>query len=137
MISLSDEQLNVVMSRDLKSRPTSPEIEQAIANVNAVVVELEGGDKDIISPTTIKLADLVYRKVAEVIGMIVMADPNALPNAWRRRPRKPQINKMIEQAEKTGKTVTSVTTPDGHTLRFGDTDDVSIAKNDWDTDKLQ
>ena len=135
MISLSDEQLNVVMSRDLKSRPTSPEIEQAIANVNAVVVELEGGNKDatIIRPATLKLADLVYRKVAEVIGMIVMADPNAL----RGRPRKPQINKMIEQAEKTGKTVTSVTTPDGHTLRFGDTDDVSIAKNDWDTDKLQ
>jgi hypothetical protein len=133
MISLSDEQLNVVMSRDLKSRPTSPEIEQAIANVNAVVVELEGGDKDIISPTTIKLADLVYRKVAEVIGMIVMADPNVM----RGRQLKPQINKMIEQAEKTGKTVTSVTTPDGHTLRFGDTDDVSIAKNDWDTDKLQ
>src|SRR6516225_7358857 len=133
MISLSDEQLNVVMSRDLKSRPTSPEIEQAIANVNAVVVELEGGDKDIISPTTIKLADLVYRKVAEVIGMIVMADPNVM----RGRQLKPQINKMIEQAEKTGKTVTSVTTPDGHTLRFGDTDNVSIEKDDWDTDKLQ
>ena len=133
MISLSDEQLNVVMSRDLKSRPTSPEIEQAIANVNAVVVELEGGDKDIISPTTIKLADLVYRKVAEVIGMIVMADPNVM----RGRQLKPQINKLIEQAEKTGKTVTSVTTPDGHTLRFGDTDNVSIEKDDWDTDKLQ
>lgn len=133
MISLSDEQLNVVMSRDLKSRPTSPEIEQAIANVNAVVVELEGGDKDIISPTTIKLADLVYRKVAEVIGMIVMADPNVM----RGRQLKPQINKMIEQAEKTGKTVTSVTTPDGHTLRFSNTDNASIEKDEWDTDKLQ
>ena len=118
-------------SRDLKSRPTSQE--EAIANLNAVVVELEGSDKDIISPTTIKLADWVYRQVAEVIGMIVMADPNVM----RGRQLKPQINKMIEQAEKTGKTVTSVTTPDGHTLRFGDTDDVSIAKNDWDTDKLQ
>jgi hypothetical protein len=75
--------------------------------------------------------------VAEVIGMIVMADPNALPNAWRRRPRKPQINKMIEQAEKTGKTVTSVTTPDGHTLRFSNTDNASIEKDEWDTDKLQ
>jgi len=122
-------------SRDLKSRPTSQE--EAIANLNAVVVELEGSDKDIISPTTIKLADWVYRQVAEVIGMIVMADPNALPNAWRRRPRKPQINKMIEQAEKTGKTVTSVTTPDGHTLRFSNTDNASIEKDEWDTDKLQ
>jgi hypothetical protein len=79
------------LSRDLKNRPTSPEIEQAIANVNGVVVELEGGNKDvsIISPTTTKLADLVYRKVAEVIGMIVMADPNALRG--RPRNRRPSL----------------------------------------------
>jgi hypothetical protein len=37
-----------------------------------------------------------------------------------RKPRRPSISKMIAQAEKAGKPVTSITTPDGMTLRFGE-----------------
>ena len=36
-----------------------------------------------------------------------------------RRQRKPSIGKMIKQAEKAGKNVTSITMPDGVTLTFG------------------
>ncbi len=46
--------------------------------------------------------------------------------AWRRahrtqRTRKPSIASMIAQAEKSGRTVSSVTTPDGTTIHFGET----------------
>jgi hypothetical protein len=36
-----------------------------------------------------------------------------------RRQRKPSLRKMIVAAERVGKTVTSITTPDGVTLHFG------------------
>jgi hypothetical protein len=36
-----------------------------------------------------------------------------------RRQRKPSIRTIIKQAEKTGKSVTSITTPDGTVLTFG------------------
>src|SRR5262249_47883089 len=36
-----------------------------------------------------------------------------------RKPRRPSIRKLVEQAEKAGKTVTSITTPDGTKLDFG------------------
>jgi hypothetical protein len=35
------------------------------------------------------------------------------------KPRKPSIRKLVEQAEKAGKNVTSITTPDGIKLDFG------------------
>ena len=37
-----------------------------------------------------------------------------------RGPRKPSLRALIEQAEKAGKNVASITTPDGVTLRFGE-----------------
>jgi hypothetical protein len=40
----------------------------------------------------------------------------------RRRTRKPSVATLIKRAEKTGKAVTSVTLPDGTTLRFGEAD---------------
>jgi NAD(P)H-hydrate repair Nnr-like enzyme with NAD(P)H-hydrate epimerase domain len=36
------------------------------------------------------------------------------------RPRKPSIRAMIAQAEKSGKNVASITTPEGVTLTFGE-----------------
>jgi hypothetical protein len=53
------------------------------------------------------------------------------------RRRKPGLRRLIAQAEKTGKTVTSVTTPDGHTLTFGEPQS-SEANNPWlvDLDKV-
>ena len=50
--------------------------------------------------------------------------------APKRRTRKPSIARQIKQAEKTGKRVTSVTTPDGMIINFGDPEP-SAANNPW------
>jgi hypothetical protein len=47
-----------------------------------------------------------------------------------RRPRKPSIRKTIAAAERGGKTVTSITTPDGVTLHFGK-GEATEASNPW------
>ena len=47
-----------------------------------------------------------------------------------RRQRKPSIKKMIAAAERAGKSVTSITTPDGTTLYFGKVEDTE-ASNPW------
>jgi hypothetical protein len=39
---------------------------------------------------------------------------------FRRRKHKPRIDTMIKQAEKAGKTVASITTPEGYTITFGE-----------------
>ena len=49
----------------------------------------------------------------------------------RRKPRKPSICKMIAAAEKVGKTITSVTMPDGTVLRFGASG--PDERNEWDS----
>jgi hypothetical protein len=53
------------------------------------------------------------------------------------RHRKPGLGRLIAQMEKAGKTVTSITTPDGHTLTFGEPQS-SEANNPWlvDLDKV-
>lgn len=47
-----------------------------------------------------------------------------------KRQRKPSIHTLIRQAEKAGKPVSSVTTPDGITLRFGESEPTE-AVNPW------
>ena len=47
------------------------------------------------------------------------------------RRRKPSVKTLIKQAEKTGKVVTSVTTSDGVTLRFGESEQ-DQPTNSWD-----
>ena len=47
-----------------------------------------------------------------------------------RRQRKPSIRALIAAAEKTGKTVTSVTMPDGTVLQFGEAAPAE-ASNPW------
>lgn len=49
--------------------------------------------------------------------------------AESRRRRKPSVHDLIKQAEKSGKPVSSVTTPDGVTLHFGVAES---AGNEWD-----
>jgi hypothetical protein len=68
-----------------------------------------------------------------VVGQRNQPEPE-LVNARR---RKPGMRRLIAQAEKAGKTVTSVTTPDGHTLTFGEPQS-SEANNPWlvDLDKV-
>jgi hypothetical protein len=51
------------------------------------------------------------------------------PTPKVRRPRKPTLATLIKRAEKTGKHVTSITTPDGITFTFGKATD---ANNPWD-----
>jgi hypothetical protein len=46
------------------------------------------------------------------------------------RQRKPSIKKMIAAAERAGKNVTSITTPDGTTLHFGEVEDTETS-NPW------
>jgi hypothetical protein len=47
-----------------------------------------------------------------------------------RRQRKPSLRKMIAAAERDGRKVTSITTPDGVTLHFGKVEDTE-ASNPW------
>ena len=46
------------------------------------------------------------------------------------RVRKPRIDRMIAAAERSGKNVTSITTPDGVTLHFGKAEPTE-ASNPW------
>jgi hypothetical protein len=48
----------------------------------------------------------------------------------RTRSRKPSIATLVKRAEKTGKTVTSITTRDGTTINFGDPQP-SKTNNPW------
>jgi hypothetical protein len=63
----------------------------------------------------------------------VMRTPVSIPPPRSRRPhkpRKPSIATLVKRAEKTGKTVTSITTPDGTTIHFGETKPTD-ASNPW------
>jgi hypothetical protein len=71
--------------------------------------------------------DAMLDKLDEGAGMV---DGSGVA-ARRRRQRKTSIRKIIADAERTGKNVTSVTTPDGTTLRFGEPGAVTSA-NPWD-----
>jgi hypothetical protein len=53
-----------------------------------------------------------------------------------RGPRKPSLRALIMQAEKAGKNVASITTPDGVTLRFGESQPTE-ASNPWLADLNQ
>lgn len=47
-----------------------------------------------------------------------------------RRPRRPSVRKLITDAEKAGKSVASVTLPDGTVLKFGEPEP-SETNNPW------
>jgi hypothetical protein len=50
-----------------------------------------------------------------------------------RKARKPSIATLIKRAEKAGKAVTSITTPDGTTISFGgESTTTTAATNPWD-----
>jgi hypothetical protein len=48
----------------------------------------------------------------------------------RRRQRKPRLDRTIREAEKAGKSVTSITTPDGVKLTFGEP--APDTSDEWD-----
>jgi hypothetical protein len=49
----------------------------------------------------------------------------------QKRQRKPRLDRLIKQAEQTGKSVNSITTPDGTTLTFGEPAPTEATKNPW------
>src|SRR5262249_39531810 len=51
-------------------------------------------------------------------------------NRSSRRQRKPSIATLVKRAEKTGRRVTSITTPDGMIINFGEPEP-SAANNPW------
>jgi hypothetical protein len=71
------------------------------------------------------------------LGDIWIGNPPYRPDT-RRRQHKPSIAKQIKQAEKSGKPVTSITTPDGVTLHFGksESSEANNDSNEWDRELL-
>ena len=64
-------------------------------------------------------------------GLLERADyQHLLRRPGPKRTRKPSLRRMVAAAEKTGKSVTSVTLPDGTVLHFGG-EPVTEATNPW------
>jgi hypothetical protein len=70
----------------------------------------------------IREAKRVFKRAREALRVFVT----------RRKPRKASLRTLIKRAEKAGKTVSSVTAPDGTTLRFGETSPDTSIGNEWD-----
>jgi hypothetical protein len=68
-------------------------------------------------------------KLPEITGVLCAVEGSDTQGPARRRQRKPSVGKMIAQAEKTGRNVTSITTPEGYTIRFGEP--TTEAENPW------
>jgi hypothetical protein len=76
-------------------------------------------------------------ELVRALGADCFKPPPANPApAKPRRQRKPNICKMIAEAERGGKTVTSITTPDGITLHFGK-GEATEASNPWPLDDFK
>jgi hypothetical protein len=86
-----------------------------------LVEAARGGDVDArkILADSLKLLDSFIERAAE----------RAAEARRRRKAKAPTFSKLVAQAEKAGKPVNSVTTPDGVTLHFGTTES---AGNEWD-----
>ena len=54
----------------------------------------------------------------------------------QRKPRRPSISKMIEEADKAGKPLASITMPDGTKLDFGKPESVE-PENPWPLDEFR
>jgi len=64
------------------------------------------------------------------------AQPMPPRSRRQQKPRNPSIATLIKRAEKTGKAVTSITTPDGHTIHFDETKPTD-ANNPWPLDEFR
>jgi hypothetical protein len=74
---------------------------------------------------------LVGTAAGVVVGSGALAAGASPPPAKPRRQRKPSIGRMIAAAERRGKSVTSITTPDGVTLHFSKLDAAEGPSNPW------
>jgi len=80
-----------------------------------------------------ELFALTSAEKAELLATLPVEDTSedrsSLPTPAKRQ-RKPSLGKLIAQAEKSGKPVSSITTPDGVTLQFGEPEPTE-ATNPW------
>jgi hypothetical protein len=115
------------------------EIDEGIKWVEAAIAALPPGtDPDLVRMVETLdwqklevVADELERKERPVPSFSVETKDDACPSfPTRKRQRKPSIRTLIKQAEKSGKPVTSVTTPEGVTLRF-DQPEPTEAGNPW------
>ena len=82
--------------------------------------------------------DRLFTALDTICDQIRPAAAQPMPPRSRRqqKPRNPSIATLIERAEKTGKAVTSITTPDGHTIHFDETKPTD-ANNPWPLDEFR
>jgi hypothetical protein len=74
---------------------------------------------------------LVKAAHAEAMAAVKPTQPlPQVPEPPSRKSRKPSVSTLIARAERKGKTVTSVTAPDGTTLHFGEPPPTEAA-NPW------
>lgn len=82
------------------------------------------------APTVVISDPTVVRHVIEAVQAAVNGATKSAP---RKRPRKPRIDKMIAEAETAGRSVSSITTPEGYTLTFGKPEGADVRnENPWD-----
>ena len=74
--------------------------------------------------------------VAEAVARLYAQVDAAWAALPPKRIRKPSIPRMVAAAEKTGKSVTSITLPDGTVLHFGEPEPTE-ATNPWPLDRFQ
>jgi hypothetical protein len=69
-----------------------------------------------------------------MIARATVVVPAEAPSPSRqRRQRKPRVRRLIEEAEKSGKTVTSVVaTAEGYTLKLNEPQSPATTDNPWD-----
>jgi hypothetical protein len=81
------------------------------------------------------IVDLMFgsdaNRVRRVVGLGFIDAALEFCKRRRRQRKKPSIGRMIAAAERGGKKVTSVTTPEGVTLRFGESEPVESSNNPW------
>lgn len=70
-------------------------------------------------------------KLPTIFGVLdAREDGDRFTNAKPTHQRKPSVRSLISRAQKAGKTVASITTPEGYTLTFGEAQP-SEASNPW------
>jgi hypothetical protein len=107
--------------------------------VIAIALAIEAEESGAAAKSSVDAADTIRRLSRErpdILRRVLAGDPYAgtykPPAGKPRRQRKPSIKRKIAAAERSGKSVTSVTTPDGVTLHFDKAKDTEAkASNPW------
>jgi hypothetical protein len=109
----------------------------ALSRAEADAALLEYFERRAAPPSEAWCAAQVNRLTAELDEFLARRASEAQPPTPeppeprpRRRRRLPSVATLLKQAEKTGRPVTSITTPDGVTLTFGQAEP-SEANNPW------